>query len=502
MKIRVNNPPNPENLMKGARSYGNYDLPAALADLVDNSISAKSKNIYINFIPIQKGDLVVTISDDGCGFDGKDALILAMQVASRNPEDEIESNELGRFGWGLKTASLSQASVITVVSWKDQQFIAARWDHNNCKEWGMDYFDGDDAKNLLLGSPKSKSGTQVIWSNCDRLLESQKLSNIDEISPKIEQVNKELSLIFHRYLLGDEQDLNKINIEIQGVKLLPQDPFMQMHPATQTVPEQVHEYVTGKGKRATFKFQLFVIPHFSRLSHEELVNLGGEEGFFKTQGFYVYRNKRLIIHGTWFKIIKFDDINQLIRIRIDLPNALDGDWKITLDKADAQMPSSLKPQLKEIIRKFSEKTKKTNRRNGIGEPIKIKGTPEPVWIRRSSQSRYYYTINREHPLINDLLDLEEVDVSNILGIIESYVPIEAMIKERSNLVASTQVQPPINNEEFDIFIKMAIKSYERMNGKLPTFDQFKSFSLGMEPFSSHWKYMEEKVIKMINESRS
>lgn len=103
--MRISNPPSASALMATARSFGNYDLAAALSDLIDNSIQANARNVWVNFDP-QDDDVTVRICDDGRGME-REVLIEAMRPASRNPEEKRDTLDLGRFGWGMKSASLS-----------------------------------------------------------------------------------------------------------------------------------------------------------------------------------------------------------------------------------------------------------------------------------------------------------------------------------------------------------------------------------------------------------
>ena len=91
-----------------------YSLETAVADIVDNSISASAKNIWINRI-WKGGDSIVTIMDDGHGMSG-DEIIQAMRPGAQNPLEERSATDLGRFGLGLKTASFSQCRTLTVMS--------------------------------------------------------------------------------------------------------------------------------------------------------------------------------------------------------------------------------------------------------------------------------------------------------------------------------------------------------------------------------------------------
>ncbi len=488
--MRIANPPKASSLMNTARSFGNYDLAAALADLIDNSIQAKSTKISILFEPIESG-LVVRIRDNGAGMN-RDELVAAMRPASVNPESPRSLDDLGRFGWGLKSASLSQARVLTVVSWQRSNFTTAIWDIDNLEDWSMELLVGDEALNFLDAPPISNSGTEVIWTRCDRLLDQDISSSLDEqLNEKISHASKQLSLIFHRYLSGEAR--NKLAIEMQGYLLKPLDPFMSNHSATQTIDE---DRIKLRGKEE-IAVQPFIIPHFSKLTVEERESLGGDEGLVRNQGFYVYRNKRLIIYGTWFRLMPHGELSQLMRVKVDLPNTLDTDWKITLDKSDAQLPVVLRTGLKELLKKFGKRSTSANRRKGVNLTI---DKTEPVWKRVAYNGRIRYQINRDHPLIWELIaESQDSEITReALKLIESYVPTEAMIKDQEENQLE-QVQAITDPEIFEVLLDACFMACLRQNGKQPTLKEFLGFASKMEPFSSQWKYSESYIKNNIKE---
>jgi len=482
--MRILNPPKASSLMATARSFGNYDLAAALADLIDNSIRAASQQISISFSP-EKSDLIVRIRDDGKGM-SKDELIKAMRPASSNPEDPRDASDLGRFGWGLKSASLSQARVLTVVTWNSLGISAARWDIDDLEEWSMELLEGVQASRLLNSLQKSKSGTEVIWSHCDRLLDFEISAGIDEqLNEKIAYAQKQLSLIFHRYLSGEIG--KKFNVSIQGIQLKAIDPFLSSHPATQTIDE---EKIILRGKEA-ITVKPFTIPHFSKLTISEKESLGGDEGLVRNQGFYVYRNKRLIIYGTWFRLVPHGELSQLTRVRVDLPNTLDKDWKITLDKSDAQLPIILKARLKDFVKKFSQRSVKANRRKGVDlNP----GKNQAVWKRTSHNGRIKHLINRDHPLLWQMInEAEDSEIAReALSLIESCLPIDALIKDRDGR-SLEQVQSITDPEDFNKLIDAYFLACLRQSDEIPTLRQVLDFSKNTEPFCSQWKYTESYI---------
>lgn len=489
--MKIKNPPVASALMTTARSFGNYDLASALADLIDNSIDAKASRISINFFPSKTG-LTVRIRDDGEGMTDE-ALISAMRPASSNPEHERRKSDLGRFGWGLKSASLSQARILTVATWRNKTVCCASWDLDNLgDDWEMTFSEGKEAEDQLAEAIATKSGTEVIWRNCDRILEVHDLEySTDLLNSKISHAQKQLSLVFHRYLKGKPEE-KIVSISIQGNELRPTDPFMSNHPATQCFDEEPYS-VSGS---ESIYVRPYVIPHYSKLTVEEKDKLGGDEGLIKNQGFYIYRNRRLIIYGTWFRIVPHGELSQLLRIRIDLPNnAQDIEWKITLDKSDAQLPSRLRPALKTIIEKFKKQSVLVNRKKGVPTDLR---RSELVWKRVIHHGKVKYEINRQHPLIASISNsyqksTDQSGLSELLSLIESYLPLDSLINDQSD--SKIQLSQSLTDpEEFGQLIENALIHYARtikfsdLNSK-----KFKEFLKTMEPFVSHWAFVESYI---------
>jgi hypothetical protein len=492
--VRINNPPESAALMATARSFGNYDLAAALADLIDNSIKANAENISISFIP-EADDVRVSIIDDGEGMDAE-TLIKAMRPASTHPDTERHPDDLGRFGWGLKTASLSQAKILTVVTWQQEQFYAARWNIDDIDDWAMDYLEDSEARNELTCDPESDSGTEVIWSNTDRLVDREHELDFDEsLSYAISQARQHLSLIFHRFILGEGGA--KISISINGNPLQPVDPFMKSHPATQTLDLDVIKMPNG----SKIEIQPYVLPHFSKLTHEEQSVLGGPEGMVRNQGFYVYRNRRLIIHGTWFRIVPHGELSQLTRVRVDLPNTVDHDWRITVDKSGAQLPTQLKRRLKEVIKKFNRKSVRVHRKKGVSLD---RTNRTSVWLRIIKNGRIRYVVNRDHPMLTGLYDSfddprQVQGFKAILTLLESYFPTDAFVSDAEKTDSSLN-QTLTSEEEFEALVMQCIINYRsEIDGK-PSVTSFLDFLRKVEPFASQWKYTESLVGKMMPES--
>ena len=200
--------PEPSSMIESMRAHG-YTLPAAIADLIDNSIAARAQNVWLVFE--WKGQRSwIRIADDGEGMD-QDVLRAAMRLGSRHPLDERDPEDLGRFGLGLKTASLSQCRRLTVASTTDRTHVR-RWDLDHLgrphvKGWQLLKSPAPGSEHLLETDDVTDHGTVILWEVMDRLVS---LAGSDSAAARshffrlVEQVELHLSMVFHRYLAAPQ----------------------------------------------------------------------------------------------------------------------------------------------------------------------------------------------------------------------------------------------------------------------------------------------------------
>jgi hypothetical protein len=235
-----NCPPNADSMIQSMRAFG-YDLKMAVADVIDNSISAGAKNVWV----IQNwggSNSYISILDDGSGMD-ETTLFEAMRLGSRNPLDERESNDLGRYGLGLKTASFSQCRLLSVRSkTKDGKISTRCWDLdyiNKVKNWNLLKTISEETEKLLKPLENVESGTIVLWGKLDRVVEVEDADDVqgkNDFLRKIQNVQKYLEMVFHRFI-----EFGKLNIFICNpdnfgdvyTRLKPWDPFLVSNSATQ-----------------------------------------------------------------------------------------------------------------------------------------------------------------------------------------------------------------------------------------------------------------------------
>lgn len=414
-------PPYAPTLIESTRAIG-YTLEAAIADIVDNSISASASCTDIFFFPI--GDSYIAILDNGYGMNA-DALEVAMRYGSQNPNEKREANDLGRFGLGLKTASLSQCRTLTVVSKQGNHIEACCWDIDHVIEahdWSLLILDSEeefDAIPQIEELQKLNSGTLVVWQNLDRL----KVGELDfshSMGKKMDDVRTHLSLVFHRYISG-EPGIKKMQLRMNNMPVAPADPFLSKW-NTQVMSDEI---ININGSKVVVR--PYILPHISNLTSDEIAALGGKEGLRKSQGFYVYRNKRLLVWGTWFRMMRQAELSKLARVQVDIPNELDSLWTLDIKKSTAMPPEEVRNNLDSVIERLAEHSKRTWVFRGKKE---THDSIVHVWQRfKGKQGGAYYTINRDHPLVEVFEGSSQQikrNVENLLKAIEDGLPLSSL----------------------------------------------------------------------------
>lgn len=404
-------PPSASSLSESMRDLG-YSLATAIADIIDNSITAGSTEVDI-ICDLTGDNPTLAIIDNGVGMP-EQALLQAMKHGSSNPKKARTSNDLGRFGLGLKTASFSQCRKLTVVSSYNSALSAAEWDLDYVSkrdEWCLSILDEEDIAGIPYIDRLNKSGTAVVWRKLDRLFEDQDGNKRDEIvAEKLDLVDRHLSLVFHRFIAGEVKRRPKLSIRINSHKITPFDPFCRQNKATQLLPEEI---VRVDGEEISI--QPYILPHHSKLSPEEYDCYDDRSDFVSNQGAYIYRNARLMAWGDWFRLLPKGEATKLARVQIDFPNALDESWTIDIKKSRASPPQEIRERLRQIISKITGTSARIHR--GRGRKL-FQEIQAPMWERFADKGRVRFELNMTHPL---LLSLKEGLTDQKYGILSSYL---------------------------------------------------------------------------------
>lgn len=402
MKLKdIDCPPFAPVLMESTRAIG-YSMESAVADVIDNSIAAKANNIWIFYNCAPKP--YIAICDDGVGMDNEQ-ITEAMRYGTASPSDERRADDLGRYGLGMKTASLSQCRSLSVVSKQKDKIVGRRWDLDhiiNTQKWSLEQLDNSEINELMNieNLKQLDHGTIVVWQNLDKV-KSGSVTIEKALEEKMQEVKKHLELVFHRYLSGD--GVKKLKIYMNGLSLIAFDPFF----VSKSSVVMDDEKIEIPGREGKVIIRPYALPHPSNLSKGELEKYGGKDGLRNLQGFYIYRNKRLITWGTWFKLIRMDEFTKLTRVRVDIPNSLDDLWTLDIKKSTAYPPEIVKTRLKQLVGTMSAGSKRTW---AFRQRKETKDGVVHVWDKVETREGVKYVVNLEHPtleLLEDRLEPED-----------------------------------------------------------------------------------------------
>ncbi|MBX3007642.1 MAG: ATP-binding protein [Melioribacteraceae bacterium] len=405
--------PNIGNFIKSLRDVG-YSFEIAVADIIDNCISASASKVKI--YTVAEPEIILAILDNGLGMTNTE-LVEAMRLATKNPEDKREKNDLGRFGIGLKTASFSQCKRLTVISKKENKISAKQWDIDfisKRNEWLLISINNFEYLPLYDELKTQSNGTLVVWENLDRFQKQNYSDNIDRL-------RKHLALVFHRFLDGSAV-FKRLELLINDNPVKPFNPFNSEHPATQCLAEEKIKLFDSEVTVVPF-----ILPHHSKISQQEYEQYSTEEGYTKSQGFYLYRANRLLIYGTWWGMHKAVDAHKLVRVKIDIPNSNDHLWGIDIKKSAAVPVNEIRNDLKRIIKLITEKGSRPF--TGRGKKIKDNAVNR-FWHLIPFNGDFRFILNLAHPLYDRLIsglsqdNLEKLEI--YLKGLQAYLPLEAI----------------------------------------------------------------------------
>lgn len=423
-------PPRPSSLIESLRAFG-YDLRTAIADLIDNSISAGAKNVWVDF-EWNGAQSTIAIRDDGIGM-SEPQLVEAMRLGSLSPLADRDSDDLGRFGLGLKTASFSQCRLLAVFSKHDGRTAQRCWDLDLVRDtdrWAIRRAP-PEAIGQSVSLLDSATGTLVVWGQLDRLVGDASIEDAaarGHFYEAADEVTEHLKRTFSDFLRS-----GGLAIHINGAPIHPLDPFLERHPATQVMPVE-----TLRLGRDVVRVSSFILPHQSKLISDDRALAGGNtKEWTGLQGFYVYRNRRLILYGGWLGLgLGRERHYDLARIRIDIPTSMDDLWQLDVRKSRAHPPPSLRGELKRIAVIARRHSKEIYRHKGAKLVPHDQSAKTFLWEQMRKHGKTFYRLNREHPLVEAVAKggadsetltalwrlLEETVPTPLIGINESEDP--------------------------------------------------------------------------------
>lgn len=343
--------PSAKRLIRSLRDMG-YEFPAAVADLVDNSIEFRASTVRIH--AEWKGeDSFVMIADNGTGMSAQE-IREALRFGS---ERDYDSEDLGKFGLGLKTASLSQCLRLTVASRHNESradISAYCWDLGHIdatNRWEILPVSTADLQSEARQHLKETTGTVVIWERLDRILGYKKPDGEfarKQLYAMCRELEDHLAMVFHRFLSGEVRG-KRLAIYVNNNKVVPWDPFARSEPHTQKL-EAVTLRVEGEKGKSDVVLEPFVLPAQGKFSSPEAFNrASGPNKWNRQQGFYIYRADRMIQSGGWSNLRTLDEHIKLARVALYFSPKLDDEFKINVPKMRIALPAAIRADILKAI---------------------------------------------------------------------------------------------------------------------------------------------------------
>lgn len=328
-------PPDPQRISEGLRDTG-YEFSTAVADIIDNSISARATTVDVRMAMDFSGKVFVAIADDGCGMD-KDGLINAMRYGSKR---RVDPSSLGKFGLGLKTASTAFCRRLSVISRADanEPLLKATWDLDHIaktEKWELllELASSDETK-LLEKVATKKSGTIVLWENVDRLLRDYIKPDGKFAKSALKRYEDALrfhvSMVYQRFLDKNDARAQHLQIRINGIDVSAWDPFC-ISLTGKPIAEKTQEVEIGDTGRATFTVRAFVLPRKDEIADSVVAKEARLSN--EMQGIYVYRENRLIHGPDWLDMFRKEPHLSLCRVELSFDHLLDDAFQVDIKKS-------------------------------------------------------------------------------------------------------------------------------------------------------------------------
>lgn len=410
-----------------------YSLETAIADIIDNSICANSKNIYIDF-EYNDSNITIKIVDDGIGMDIsklKNACIIGHDYNSIR-----EQNDLGRFSTGLKSASRAVASQLIIQSISnDCNTVLLDFDSMDKNGWKCSLVETD--KKFILSS----TGTAVIWKNIkDSILSKDKKLFYE----KIDKVKNHLNHVFNDFIKAG------LNIWINhSYKLSGWDPFCLEMGGTRITNEINKNYLNEN-----ISIKTYILPLFNSLNQDEQNYMKGS-GLSDQQGFYIYRNKRLIYEGGWLGLENLNISNKFdyARIRVDISSNLDAAFSTNYMKDKISIPEDLKNCFISIAKKARiDSLKNYNYMQSPKTYNLVRKEKIHVWNVKVTKDGLLLNINDQHPIIKAICKkLSEPEKRKLFNIISKNIPLSEISRnelssKQNEFVDLTEVMEDMYNQ--------------------------------------------------------
>lgn len=447
--------------MESLRDIG-YELPSAVADLVDNSLDADATQVEIT-VGFDGADSWIRIADNGHGM-----LASTMNEAMRyGSSRDYDTADLGKFGLGLKTASLSQCRRLTVATRTNsarREIEIRRWDLEHVEEedrWELLRLTTREVSPQLLEPLQEHVGTVVMWERLDRVLNYRLPHGAAAENGLIalcRDIEEHLAMVFHRFISGHAERPLPFTVLLNGNPVDAWDPFATDEPATQRLERQTIT-LRHEGRSLPIRVQPYILPNQTQFSSQRAWELAaGPNKWNRQQGFYIYRADRMIQSGGWNRLRTADEHTKLARVAVDIPPSADAAFEVNVSKMRLLIPSSIRPDLKALASAVAARAQAAYRQSGEQpvpraparpprEPPEPRAEPAPATSNGSGPVSIIPTPDPESvptaapdvitiPIVLHVLERELVDHPDLLARILRAIGLDN--SEGADRVASTQ----------------------------------------------------------------
>jgi len=411
---RIKATPVPDFLIKSISEQG-YSLEAAIADLIDNSVTANSSVIQV-LVDTETEPFQLFLADNGDGMSAHE-LVNNMQFPSSNPEGVRSLEDLGRFGLGMKAASFSQTRKFTVISRKkgDDKYFGLTWDVDHLvqtKKWELLVNTELEIDGLIKDFNKLNKdfngcisnfspNTIVIWSGLykfEKYLKeyNRKKSLYREV---VQNTTEHLAIVFHRFL---DNTHNPLTIRVNNSHIRPFNPF----PESQQSLRKLEFRQRGFGND-NIKLEGFILPS-SSIKESQQPNSGWttpNKSLLDMEGVYIYRSNRLIIYGGWNGLIRKAPRLQLARLRVDIGNKADHLLHLNVAKSQVIIPHDLVEAFKGYIKELTSEAEKEFFNRGIRKFDNKPNSKDVKFLKKiHSNKGPLLELNHEFPLLKEIVN--------------------------------------------------------------------------------------------------
>lgn len=405
-----------------------------------------------------------------------------MRYGSTACEETRSENDLGRFGLGLKAASLSQCRILSVLSKKNNVITGFQWNYNHILksgEWDLIVLSESEQMSLPTYEifSKQEKGTLVVWQDFDILEKATNGQTYTTLCEYKDTVAEYISLIFHRFLNSHSLDIKLNQLTIEGL-----DPFLDSKKEKVTRQKIINLAIKDtNGIERVVKVQPVILPFYKDLTKKDIKLLGGDENLRTKQGYYIYRNDRLIIWGTWFGLQR-SELTKNARIRVDFPNSLDDIWKIDIKKQNASIPLQIRNSLKRAVTEAMNLSVKQQTHRGRKENIEDK--LDLIWSRiRYRDNQFTYEINRDSHFLNLIkqkLSDSEIDyLEMFIEEVERNLPVQQIYIDRAN---NQYKERNVDDRDGDLKQKAIIMAQSALQYGNKPIDEIIKLIMCSEPF--------------------